>query len=134
LKRIFLAAIAAGGIAALAGCGGNSAAPSTSGPARSSPAGQAAPTAVPTPETASQAAASLGATGFTDCGPSQVGGVIDGGTAEYQGYRIGIDTFSTATARAGWIQIASTQGVTPLYVGQWWVAYKATSQSGAACS
>src|ERR1700756_2753197 len=74
-----------------------------SSPAASTSAASAVQ-AVPQPETAKQAAASLGASGFTDCGPSgALAGVLDSGTAHYHGYRIGINTFAGSKQRDNWV-------------------------------
>ena len=56
-------------------------------------------------------------------GPAPLGGVQDGGTANYQGRRIGIDTFADASARNTWLTSAAQLGVSPLLEGANWVAY-----------
>lgn len=90
---------------------------------------------VPQPETAEQAAASLGATRFTDCGASgSLAGVVDSGTAHYHAYRIGIDTFAGSKQRDNWVSAAANLGVVPMFKGPNWVAYKAQSQHGGACA
>lgn len=90
---------------------------------------------VPQPETAEQAAASLGTAGFTDCGASgALAGVVDSGTAQYHGYRIGINTFAGTKQRNAWISEVANFGIVPKWEGSNWVAYKAQSQHGQACS
>jgi hypothetical protein len=91
--------------------------------------------AVPQPETAKQAAASLGVSRFTDCGPSDaLAGVLDSGVAHYHGYRIGINTFAGAKQRDNWIRAVANFGIVPMFKGSNWVAYRAQSQHGRACS
>ena len=107
----------------IAGCGG------------SSPSVRV--TYFPQPQTTSAGAVarSLGATGFTDCGRSLLGGVTDSGTARYHGFRIGIDVFPTAAARVSWLNMAlSAADVVPLAEGGTWVAYKAVEQDAEGCS
>jgi len=109
--------------------------PAQAGSPAASTSAPSAVQAVPQPETAEQAAASLGATGFTDCPASgSLAGVVDGGTARYHGYRIGIDTFAGTKQRDNWVSAAANLGVVPMFKGSNWVAYKAQSQHGAACS
>jgi hypothetical protein len=117
-----------------AACASTPPATQASSPAASTSAPSAVQS-VPQPETAGQAAASLGATGFTDCPASgSLAGVVDGGTAHYYGYRIGIDTFAGTKQRDNWVGATANLGVVPMFKGSNWVAYKAQSQSGPACS
>lgn len=86
----------------------------------------ASPNAVQTfaqPENAAQVARQIGATDFADHGPAPLGGVQDGGTAMYQGRKIGIDTFADASVRNTWLTSAAQLGVSPLLEGANWVAY-----------
>jgi hypothetical protein len=136
LKTLTTAGVLIGLTLGAAACGA-SAPPAPNSPAPSSPATSAASAvqSVPQPETAQQAAASLAATDFTDCGASgALAGVVDSGTARYHGYRIGINTFAGAKQRDHWVSAVANFGIVPMFKGANWVAYKAQSQHGRACS
>jgi len=111
-----LAALAVAAIAALAGCGSG------------------APGQLPQPPTAGQVAAQLGLTRFTDCYHQPALYAADSGSAWQRGVKIGIDTFPTTAVRDTWLAAAENLGVTPLYEGSTWVAYKALDQGGGACA
>jgi hypothetical protein len=89
-------------------------------------------TQLPQLPSASAVAKQLGFTGFTDCGPSPLGGVTDAGTAYKGSVRYGIDTFPAADIRDGWKKTAAKLGIAPLWQGTTWVAYKALKQIAAA--
>ena len=123
-RRAAGAAACAAVALAAAGCGG------------SAPAGSAAPaagTAVAAPPAASAVAAEIGAAGFTDCGPAPLGGVTDGGVAELDGKRVGIDVFPGQPERDAWLATAAKLGVAPFRESADWVAYVAVTQAGPAC-
>jgi hypothetical protein len=81
---------------------------------------------------ASQAAALVDATQFTDCGSSAL--VADAGIAYLGGEKIGIDVFPDTSALDSWERLSEPLGVVPLQQGSTWVVYRALIQSGTACS
>jgi hypothetical protein len=83
---------------------------------------------LPQPETASQVAAQIGASGFVSEGPAPLAGVQTSGTAMYHGRKIGIDTFATAAVRDQWVKMSASFGVSPLVEGTNWVAYWSVTQ------
>jgi hypothetical protein len=111
-------------IAALAGCASG---------ATSSAGVQYLPQ--PKTPTVKQVAAELHATGAVDCPGEGAGvGVTDAGTAYLGKERLGIDVFPTAALRDSWKAMSAGVGVVVIAQGQWWVAYKALSQTGKGCN
>ena len=90
-------------------------------------------TSLPQPPTASAVAAQLGATGFTDCGPAELGGVSDYGTAYKGSERIAIDTFPGPAQRDSWKKAAAPFGIAVAWQGATWVAYRAPHQAAHGC-
>jgi hypothetical protein len=88
----------------------------------------------PAVPTIAQVASALHADRVTSCGKSPAGGVVDSGTAYLGRERIGIDIFADLSARNSWKVVAASAGVVPAEQGTDWVAYRALSQSGKACS
>jgi hypothetical protein len=90
-------------------------------------------TSLPQPPTASAVAAQLGATGFTDCGPAELGGVSDSGTAYKGGERIAVDTFPGTAQRDSWKKAVAPLGIAVAWQGADWVAYRVPRQAGRGC-
>jgi len=143
LNRILTLAAFAGLVLGAAACSS----PASSSPPASDPSSSVAAAApasssasavqsVPQPESAEQAASSLGATGFTNCPVSNgtLNGVLTNGTAHLDGYKIGINAFAGKAQRNTWVKMVADFGIVPRWEGSNWVAYKAQSQHGRACS
>ncbi len=130
-RPLCAAVLAAVVVLAAAACSGADSSGTAPG---SAPPTAASPRQLAQPPSARQVAAQIGATRFTDCGPAPLGGVQDNGTAWYGGYKLGIDTFAGATQRNAWLRVAADAGVSPLFEGPDWVAYRAVTQDGGSCT
>lgn len=75
------------------------------------------------PPTASQVAALIGATGFSDEGSQGNAQVTDSGVASENGRQVRVYTFAGSAQRDAWLAVAEHFGVVPLRQGDTWVAY-----------
>jgi hypothetical protein len=78
---------------------------------------------VPSPETATQFAKSLGATSFTSKDMSGGLGGLTGGRAVVKGAAYGVNCFATHDAMTNWVNVSSSLGVSPKWESATCVAY-----------
>jgi hypothetical protein len=120
--------------AALAGCASGATSPAG---VQSRPATSSSVQWIPAPKTPAMAqiAAEMHARLVADhCGGGEAFGVIDSGTVILGKERVGVNVFSTAALRDSWRTTSASMGVVVVAQGEWWVAYKALSQTGTGCN